>query len=139
MQAISDNSGIGAYSEAMPQGRPSNRERNAFGQRLFELREAAGLTQAHVAEALDVTQQTYSDLERSPVTVHIDRLKALAAILETTVGELVGEAPPKRRAAPRSKLQKVFEAASKLPRRQQAKILDIVEPFVREQAEVSSS
>ena len=123
----------------MSQGRPSNRERNAFGQRLFELREAAGLTQAHVADTLGVTQQTYSDLERAPVTVHIDRLKVLAGILGTTVGELIGEAPQKRPATPRGKLHQVFEAVSKLPRRQQTKILDIVEPFVREQQVADSS
>lgn len=82
MQAISVISGIHPYNGNMSQGRPSNRARNAFGQRLFELREAAGLTQVQVAHALEVTQQTYSDLEREPITVHIDRLKTLASICE---------------------------------------------------------
>lgn len=138
MQAFSGNSGIDPYNGDMPQGRPSIRERNAFGRKLVELREAAGLTQAHVAEALGVTQQTYSDLERTPVTVHIERLTALAAILGTTVGELCGEAPPKRIPVPRGKLNQTFEAASKMPRRQQQKILDIVEPFIREQKTAST-
>ena len=61
MQAFSENSRNVVYSVDMPQGRPSTRKRNAFGQRLFELREATGLTQAQVSEALGVTQQTYSD------------------------------------------------------------------------------
>jgi HTH-type transcriptional regulator/antitoxin HipB len=133
MQAFSDNSGIHGYSDDMPQGRPSTRKRNEFGKKLFELREAAGLTQAHVADTLGVTQQTYSDLERSPITVHIDRLKALASILGTSVGELVGEASAKAKVTPRGKRNQVFEAASKLPRRQQAKILDVVEAMLAQQ------
>jgi len=132
MQAVSGNSGIYPYGGDMPQGRPSTRERNDFGRRLYELREAAGLTQSHVANALGVTQQTYSDLERTPVTVHIERLTALSSILGVTVSELCGETPPKKVPAPRGKLNQVFDAASKLPRRQQQKILDIVEPFIRE-------
>jgi transcriptional regulator with XRE-family HTH domain len=132
MQAFSDNSRIHPYNRDMPQGRPSIRKRNDFGRRLYDLREAAGLTQAHVAEALGVTQQTYSDLERCPITVHIERLTLLTSILGVTISELCGEAPPKKTAAPRGKLNQVFDAASKLPRRQQQKILDVVEPFIRE-------
>ena len=114
----------------MPQGRPSTRKKNEFGQRLHDLRESKGLTQKHMAEALGVSQQTYSDLERAPVTVHIERLTSLASILEVSVGELCGELSEKPKSAPRGKLNQVFEAASKLPRRQQQKILDVVEPFI---------
>jgi transcriptional regulator with XRE-family HTH domain len=132
MQAISDNSRNYPYSGDMPQGRPSIRERNDFGRRLFELREAAGLTQSHVAKTLGVTQQTYSDLERTPVTVHIERLTALSSILGVSVSELCGETTQKKASTPRGKLNQVFDAASRLPRRQQQKILDVVEPFIRE-------
>jgi transcriptional regulator with XRE-family HTH domain len=140
MQAFSRFDSKGVYTGDMSQGRPSTRERSAFGQRLFDLREAAGLTQAEVAEQLDIGQRSYSAWERDTIAIQPERLKRLAEILGTTVGELVGEAPPKRAAAPRGKLNQVFDAASKLPRRQQKKILDVVEPFIREHAaEVSSS
>lgn len=134
MQPLSEYSGIRGYKTDMPQGRPSTRQRNDFGKRLFELREAAGLTQADMAEALAITQQTYSDLERTPVTVSIERLKQLAKILETTVSELVGETPPKRVQGPKGKLNQVFQSVSQLPRRQQNKVAEWVEAFVNQQA-----
>jgi len=130
MQALSKNYCNSGYHRDMPQGRPSTRKRNEFGQRLHNLREAKGLTQKHMSEALGVTQQTYSELERTPVTVHLERLQTLAAILEVSIGELCGENPKRPKPAPRGKLNQVFEAASKLPRRQQQKILDVVEPFI---------
>jgi transcriptional regulator with XRE-family HTH domain len=134
MQPFSEYSGIRGYKTDMPQGRPSTRQRNDFGKRLFELREAAGLTQADMAQALEITQQTYSDLERTPVTVSIERLKQLAQILGTTVSELVGEAPSKRAQGPKGKLNQVFESVSQLPRRQQNKVAEWVEAFVNQQA-----
>lgn len=46
----------------MPKSR-SERERSAFGQRMFEARTRAGLTQMQVRKALGVSQGTLSDLE----------------------------------------------------------------------------
>lgn len=123
----------------MPQGRPSTRERSEFGQRLVALREAAGLTQSQVAEALGIGQRSYSAWEREAIAIQPERLKRLAEILGTTVGELCGESPPKRAAAPRGKLNQVFEAASQLPRRQQNKVAEWVEAFVNQQAAGLSS
>lgn len=140
MQAFSRFGSITAYNGDMPQGRPSTRERSEFGQRLFALREAAGLTQAQVAERLGIAQRSYSAWERDTIAIQPERLMHLAEILGTSVGELCGETPPKRAAAPRGKLNQVFEAASQLPRRQQNKIAEWVEAFVNQQsAEVSSS
>ena len=49
--------------------------------------------------------------------------------------QLLGVTPPKpKKQAAKGRLQLVFEAASRLPRRQQEKVLDILEPFVREHA-----
>jgi len=49
------------------------------------------------------------------------------------VDVLLGVTPPKlKKQAAKGRLQLVFESASKLPRRQQEKILDILEPFVRQ-------
>lgn len=140
VQALSANSGIGRYSEDMAQGRPATRHRNAFGQRLYELREAAGLTQADVANALGLSQQSYSDLERAPVTLHLERLQRLAEILGTSVSELCGERPPRRvSGAPGGRLGQSVEKISQLPRRQQAKILDVVDALLAQHGVDSSS
>jgi transcriptional regulator with XRE-family HTH domain len=139
MQAFSSFNSIARYSADMPQGRPCIRERSEFGQRLFELREAAGLTQAQVAEQLDIGQRSYSAWERDTIAIQPERLIRLAEIIGTTVGELCGETPPKRVAAPRGKLNQVFEVASQLPRRQQNKIAEWVAAFVNQQSTASSS
>ena len=114
-------------------GRPSNRQRTAFGQRVFERREALRLTQAEVAAPLQISQRAYSSWERDPVAIQPEKLKTLAGILGTTVGELIGETPPSRAPLPRGRLQEVFEAASKLPRTQQNLIADWVEAYVTQQ------
>src|SRR6056297_3126407 len=96
MQAFSRSGSIHMYNRDMPQGRPSTRKRSEFGQRLFDLREAAGLTQAEVADQLGIGQRSYSAWERDTIAIQPERLKRLAEILATTVGELCGETPPKR-------------------------------------------
>lgn len=131
MQAVSASADIGPYSGGMSQGRPSKRQRSPFGQRLYELREAAGITQGEVALALGISQSTYSDWERGSVAIHPDRLKELAGIVGTTVAELLGETAPRRSAsAPGGRLGQSFEAIGRLPRRQQGRILDVVEALL---------
>jgi len=141
MQALSRQAAIGGYNANMPMGRPSTRERTEFGQKLFERREAAGLTQAEVAEQLELSQRAYAAWERDPVAILPERLSAVAEILGTTVAELLGEAAPRRNGGtPGGRLGQSVEAISKLPRRQQTKILDVVEALLAQQAaEVSSS
>ena len=135
MQAISPVSAIGPYNAHMPQGRPSTRKRTDFGQRLFALREAAGLTQAHVAKQLGISQRAYSDWERDPVALQPEKLAALAAILGTTAAHLLGEDAPKRNgSAAAGRLRHSYESISKMPRRQQAKILDVVDALLAKQS-----
>jgi len=122
-------------------GRPTTRERTAFGQRLFERREAVGLTQAEVAERLGISQRAYSAWERDPVAILPERLVSIAEILGTTPGDLlVGEPPPRNGHGPGGRLGQTFERVGQLPRRQQGKILDVVEALLAQQmAEVDSS
>lgn len=48
---------------------------------LRAFRKLRGLTQAQVAQRLEVTQQVYSSLERRPGKVSVERLYRLAGIL----------------------------------------------------------
>ena len=116
-------------------GRPAQRERPAYGQHLAALREAAGLTQQQLAGRLGVPQSNIAFWERWDKPPRGDVLPQLAAALGVSVDQLLGVTPPKpRKQAAKGRLQLVFEAASRLPRRQQEKVLDILEPFVREHA-----
>ncbi len=72
--------------------------------------------------------ETSGNLPRSDV------LLPMAQALGVSVEELLGAPKPKASGKPAGKAQQLFSAVSKLPRRQQEKIFDILRPFVREQA-----
>jgi hypothetical protein len=72
------------------------------------------------------TRPEAGNLKRSDV------LLPMANALGVTVEELLGEPRPKRVISPGGRARQLFEAISKMPRRQQEKVLDILEPFVRE-------
>ena len=133
MQALSLTQREAGYPWAMKTGRPSKQKRPEFGQRLHELREAAGLSQQQLADKLGMSQRAYSHWERRPVALRPDQLQSLASALSLPVETLLANGESKRRGSgPAGKMRQLFEAASKLPRNQQEKILAILQPFVRE-------
>lgn len=134
MQALTLTSPEHPYNPAMKTGRPAKHPRPPFGERLHALREAAGLSQAQVAEKLGLAQRSYSQWERRAVALRHDQLEALAEALGISLAELIGAAESKPRGSgPAGRLRQVFESASKLPRHQQAKVAEFVEAFVAQQ------
>jgi hypothetical protein len=73
--------------------------------------------------------------ERRSVTLKPEQLVALATALSTTTDELLGIWPP-RTAGPVGRVRQVFEPVSRLPRKQQAKVVEFVEAFVEKKAAV---
>ena len=71
--------------------------------------------------------------ERRSVTLKPEQLVALASALTTTTDELLGLQPP-RVVGPTGKVRQVFEQVSRLPRKQQAKVVEFVEAFVEKKA-----
>jgi transcriptional regulator with XRE-family HTH domain len=131
MQALCSISTNAGYSSDMKTGRPSERQRPPFGQRLYELREAAGLTQAQVAAKLGISHRAYAFWEREPTAVRAEQLATLAEMFGVTADFLVGRQSSKQRGSgPTGKMRQLFEAASNLPRRQQQKIIGQVEDFL---------
>jgi len=95
------------------------------------LREQAGLTQAQVAEKLGISHRAYAFWEREPTAVRAEQLAILAELFDVTADYLIGrEAPKQRGTGPTGKLRQVFETASKLPRRQQQRVIDVVEDIL---------
>jgi len=116
-------------------GRPSQRARPEYGQHLAALREAAGLTQQQLAARLGVHQSNIAFWERWEKPPRGEVLPQLAAALGVSIDVLLGVAPPKpKKQAAKGRLQRVFEDAAKLPRRQQDKVAEFVEAFVAQQA-----
>ena len=91
------------------------------------------MSQQQVAERLGLSQRAYAYWERNTVSLRPDQILTLAEVLGVSVEDLLA-APVKKTRKGSGRLGRVFDEASKLPRRQQQKIIDIVEPFIREQA-----
>lgn len=100
--------------------------------RLKAFRQAAGLSQRELARQIGQDQSNIRYWENSGNLPRSDVLLPMAKALGVTVEELLGEPRPKRVVSPGGRARQLFEAISKMPRRQQEKILDILEPFVRE-------
>jgi len=111
-------------------GRLTTREAPPFGQRMAALRQQKGLTQMQLAERMNTTQKMIDYYERRSPNPTLDVMQKIAAALEVSVTELLGEEAVSVRAArksgPTSKVQKVFDEVARLPRRQQDKIVEVV-------------
>jgi len=111
------------------------KDRPAAGLRLTELRQAAGLTQIQLADKLGVHPSNIGFWELSGTPPRGEVLPKMAHALSVSVDALLGVTPPKpKRQAAKGRLQLVFETASKLPRRQQQKIVEVVEALVAQHA-----
>ena len=109
--------------------RRSTRKQPKQGAHLAALRQAAGLTQAELADAIGVPQTNIAFWEFADKPPRSDVLPKLATVLGVSVELLLAPAalpPPARKRGPRGRLLKAFEAASSLPKRQQ----QLVEQFV---------
>jgi len=124
----------GMYNQYMLVGRPTKQPRTSFGQRLLTSREALGLSQAQVAEQLEITQPSYADWERYPVALRPEQVAQLARILKVSLEYLFGYTPiQQRRGGPTGRLHHVLEKVSALPRHQQNKVIEFVEAFAERQ------
>lgn len=111
------------------------KDRPPLGLRLTELRQAAGLTQAQLAERIGVHPSNIGFWELSGTPPRGEVLPKLTHALGVSVDEFLGVTPPKpKKQAAKGRLQSVFESASKLPRRQQQKIAEVVEALVAQRA-----
>ena len=106
---------------------------NSRGKHLKALRETAGLSMRELARQIGVDHSNVRYWEQSGAAPRSDVLLPMAKALGVTVEELLGEPKPQRVVTPAGKMRLLFEAASKLPRSQQEKIQDILEPYIRQQ------
>lgn len=102
-----------------------------LGARITRLRKAQGITQVQLAGQLGVSQQTVTAYESGNRRVPISHLPRLAALLGTSIEDLIGT--PARRTAgkrgPAPKLQQQLEQIQALPKAEQraiSRVLDSV-------------
>ncbi len=99
--------------------------------RLRQLREAAGLSLRELARMVGEDHSNVGFWERTGNLPRSNVLVPLSQALGVTLEELLGEEKPKRATAPGGKVRNVFDQVSKLPRRQQDKIVEVVEALLK--------
>ena len=99
--------------------------------RLRQFREAAGLSVRELARQIGEQHTNVSFWERTGTLPRSNVLVALARALGVTVEELLGESKPSRVTSPGGKVRSIFERVQKLPRRQQDKIIEVVEALLK--------
>lgn len=67
-----------------------------LGQKLFEMRKKAALSQEQVAEVLGVTRQTVSKWETDQTTPDFDKIIPISKLYNVSVNELFGEETKKK-------------------------------------------
>jgi transcriptional regulator with XRE-family HTH domain len=105
--------------------------------RLRQLRETTGLSVRELARQIGGSATNVSYWERSGQIPRSDVLAPMAKALGVSVEALLGEPTPRRTAKPGGKAGAVFEAVSKLPRRRQQKILEVVEALVAQHSKAA--
>jgi transcriptional regulator with XRE-family HTH domain len=98
---------------------------------LRSLREASGLSLRELARQIGEQPTNLSYWERTGNLPRADLIIPIAEALGVTPEEVLGQAKPKRAAAPGGKVRNVFDQVSKLPRRQQDKIVEVVEALLK--------
>lgn len=66
----------------------------AIGNKLLAIRKKAGLTQAEVAEAANLSDRTYADIERGTVNMRIETVLKICEALNITPDVLLTEDNP---------------------------------------------
>lgn len=109
------------------------------GARLAAFRRAAGLSQVELAEALGVTQSSVAYWETAAKPPRSEIIGKMAAALGVRVEELLGEGPVKgvRRPGPVGRMQRIFEQATTLPRRDQELVAQFVSTLLEQHKRAS--
>jgi transcriptional regulator with XRE-family HTH domain len=98
---------------------------------LRKLRLAAGLSVRELARQIGQQPSNVSFWETTGKTPRSEVLVDMAKVLGVSVEQLLGETPARKgQSNSVGKLGRAFEAVSKLPRRQQQKIIEVVEALV---------
>ncbi len=97
---------------------------------LTELREQAGLTVRELARQIGTSHTNVMYWERTGKVAKAEFLLPIANALGVTIEEVLGEPRPRKTVIAGGRMGQLFDAASRLPRSQQSKIISVLEPFV---------
>lgn len=104
----------------------------SFGERLAQLRKAAGYTQVELAQDLGISQRMVAYYESPNASPPANLLPRIAAALGITIDELFGRTP-KRRLAKQdgdSRLRRRLLAIEKLDVAEKRQVLQLLDAFI---------
>ncbi|MCG8711098.1 helix-turn-helix domain-containing protein [Brenneria sp. 4F2] len=103
-----------------------------LGKRITALRKEAGMTQAQVAQALNVSQQAVQAWEAGRRRIQISILPAVARVLSVSLEDLLGEEAEKaaRKRGPTPKWQQLIEEIDSLPKAKQKMISEMLSALI---------
>lgn len=110
----------------MFRGVPMKNHKPVFARRLAALRKRKGLTQADLAKKLNVSLEMikyYETRAEHPNSAFLLKIRGLFGV---NIDDLVCE-ESKNRPGPESDLEKCFDKVTRLPKRQQRKVIAVVE------------
>jgi len=108
-----------------------------LGARVATLRQQCGFTQAALAERLGLGQQTLATYENATRRLPSSLLVPLSSILGVTLEELLAAEPAKGKPGPAPKLQRQFEAITRLPKSEQRFFSAMIDRFLSDHSRVS--
>lgn len=103
-----------------------------FGKKLAELRKARGLTQAELAEQINVNQTAVGSYEIGRRRIPLSQIAPLAKALGVSLGELIElQESSQNKPGPTPKLQRQIEQVSQLPRSKQKFVSDMLDTVLQ--------
>lgn len=110
-----------------------SQDTETLGARIARLRREKGLTQAELAQRLQVSQPVVSDYENDVIRLPADVVVQIAEILGASTDELLGRKAPAARSDSGIKNRRLYrrmQQIEKLPRRDQEALLRTIEAFI---------
>lgn len=99
----------------------------AIGNKLLAIRKKAGLTQIEVAEAANLSDRTYADIERGTVNMRIETVLKICEALHITPNEVLTEDNPNLSA----KQAELLDELNKCTMHQKETALELLAVYLR--------
>lgn len=111
--------------------RPAAKEQETIGQRLARLRRERGITQAELAEMLEIAQPMISGYERDAIRLHGEVIVDLTRILGVSADEILGlEQGTSATPVKNKRLLRKIHELDRLPRRDQEAVIRTINAFL---------
>lgn len=119
----------------LPESAMRTRTLESFGPRLAAIRQAKGLTQAELGEAVGVSQRVIAYYETETQQPPGALLADLARALKVSADELLGLKPVSEKTSPRTaRLMKRLGRVAELPAADQRAVLKLIEALIEARA-----